>query len=760
VSRRRAILGIFVLSGAAGLIYEVVWARQLVLVFGNTTQAVSAILTGFFGGMAIGAWFGGRVADRVRSPLRLYGVLELALVVVVLLTPVTFGLIHEVYRGAFGTLENSPQLLALVRFVLSLAALGPATILMGATLPTLTRHLGHGDDSLSEAFGGLYAANTLGAVVGTLIAGLVLIELLGLSGTLAVGAGCSAIAGLLALGLSAAAGKASATGHTSDASRSETVAAVDSLGAPAVPRVGLAATVAFVSGLTSLGYQVLWTRLLASGTGNSTYVFTMILATFLFGITLGAIIFATVGRRVREPVALLAGTQVMVAAIAVVGLLVFIDHPPIYNPGQALATLGALQAMVFPVVLPATIVMGIAFPASSALLGGRDRVGARAGTLIAANTLGAIVGTFVIPFFLIPVIGSPAAVVLLAAANVATGIALALFAVRHRLARFATAAAGTAVAVIVAATLVVPGLAVDPSTARIKERNGIVFASAEDEIASVQAGTLGTSRQLWVTGTAMTLLTVDARLMPILPLVARPNATRALTVAFGMGSAFRSAVIAGLRTDAVELVPSVPDMFGYFFADAAAIKANPLGRIYVADGRNFLELTDQRYDIIVTDPPPPIESSGASIISSHEYYLAGRSRLTPNGIMMQWVPYGQSNPEFRAHLRTFRDVFPNVVVARGPGSFGVYMFGSEAPITFDPANMRTILSRPGVLDDISGAYDSPTKTIDGWLSRIPALVGVQGDAVAPYAGPGPLITDDRPAAEYFLLRRLFGPPWP
>jgi spermidine synthase len=450
----------------------------------------------------------------------------------------------------------------------------------------------------------------------------------------------------------------------------------------------------------------------------------------------------------------------VVAAIAVIGLLAFIDNPPIYNPGAALATLGALRAMVLPVVLPATIVMGIAFPASSALLGGRDRVGARAGTLLAANTLGAIVGTFVIPFFLIPLIGSPSSVLLLAAANVATGTALALFAVRHRLARLGTAAAGAAMAVVVAATLVIPGLAVDPSTARIKERNGIVFASAEDEIASVQAGTLGTSRQLWVTGTAMTLLTVDARLMPILPLMARPNATRALTVAFGMGSAFRSAIIAGLRTDAVELVPSVPDMFGYFFSDADAIKANPLGRIYVADGRNFLELTDQRYDIIVTDPPPPIESSGASIISSHEYYLAGRSRLTPNGIMMQWVPYGQSNPEFRAHLRTFRDVFPNVVVARGPGSFGVYMFGSEAPITFDPANMRKILSRPGVLDDISGAYDSPTKTIDGWLSRIPELVGVQGDAVVPYAGPGPLITDDRPAAEYFLLRRLFGPPWP
>ena len=171
------------------------------LVFGNTTQAVSAILTGFFGGMAIGAAVGGRIADRVRSPLRMYGLMECALVVIVVVTPISFGLIHEVYRGIYPSLEGSPQLLALVRLVLAVAALAPATILMGATFPSLTRHLAR-SNALSKAFGRLYAANTLGAIVGTLAAGLVLIELLGLSRALLVGAGCSLIAGLVALWLS------------------------------------------------------------------------------------------------------------------------------------------------------------------------------------------------------------------------------------------------------------------------------------------------------------------------------------------------------------------------------------------------------------------------------------------------------------------------------------------------------------------------------------------------------------------------------
>ena len=161
-----ALLLLFVLSGAAGLIYEVVWARQLVLVFGNTSQAVSTILTGFFGGLAIGGAVGGRVADRVVRPLRLYGFLELIVVVVVLLTPVTFRLIGEAYRGIYPALADAPLALALVRFALAILALAPATLIMGATLPTLTRYLTQGGRGIAGAFQRLYTANTVGAIVG------------------------------------------------------------------------------------------------------------------------------------------------------------------------------------------------------------------------------------------------------------------------------------------------------------------------------------------------------------------------------------------------------------------------------------------------------------------------------------------------------------------------------------------------------------------------------------------------------------------
>ena len=754
---RLAVLAIFVLSGAAGLIYEVVWARQLVLVFGNTTQAVSAILTGFFGGMAIGSVVGGRFADRVRSPLRLYGFLELALVVVVLLTPITFRLLHEVYRGIYGSLETTPQLLALVRFGLALLALGPATVMMGATLPALTRHLTGGSAHLSGAFGRLYAANTIGAIVGTLLSGLVLIELLGLSGALLVGAACSGVAGIVAMLLSRVMADPPPPAPRAIVEPARGRAARER----SMPLPTLALLVAFVSGLTSLGYQVLWTRLLSSGTGGSTYVFTMILGIFLTGIAIGAVIFSLVRSRISSPIALLAASQVAVALLVLAGLLNVIAQPQPINPFFPLEALDRLWNAAPWVVLPATIVMGIAFPASSALLdNGNGRVATSTGQLLASNTLGAITGTFLIPFVVIPAIGSPGAMVVLMLVNTATAAVLALARVRAPLPRIALTTAGIAAAVAVVLAVTQPGIILDPARARIARLNGTVAAASEDEIASVQAGKLGSTSHLWVGGTSMTLLTVDARLMPILPLIARPDSKTALTVAFGMGSSFRTALIAGLETDAVELVPSVPKMFGHFYPDAAQIRADPRGHVIVADGRNHVELTDKHYDIIVTDPPPPIESSGVSVIASLEYYRAGHTRLNPGGVMMQWMPYGSTLDDFRAQLRTFAAVFPEVLIAFGPGGYGFFMLGSDQPITFDDATMRSVLERPGVLEDVSTAYDSPEKTVDGWVRRIHSLVWLEGQAVRNFAGTGLMITDDHPLPEYFLLRRMYGPPSP
>lgn len=732
--KRSLIPLLFILSGAAGLIFEVVWSRQLVLVFGNTTQSVSTILTGFFGGMAVGSWIGGKIADHTKRPLLLYGALEVLLAVIVLLTPLTFPLIHSAYRSLFITLASAPNRIALVRFALAIIALSPATIMMGATLPTLTRYLARTNARLGTEFTRLYVANTMGAVFGAAAAGLVLIELLGLNGALRVGAACSLIAGLTAIALEFFATDNVPEIESADISRVEKRVSISRI----------AFIFAFVSGFTSLAYQVLWTRLLASGTGSSTYVFTVILTIFLLGLALGGVEYKRIGARVKSVTSMLAWLQLGIAFIAFGGMYAInaLDQLP--------ASLIWKSAVV---VLPATFAMGFSFPAASSLIKGEDsEVGGKAGLLVAANTIGAILATFVIPFVLIASFGSPHVLAFVIVVNAVTAILIAGFTRQVRRPIILAAAALILVAAVGASALS-DRIFVDPGVARVIRLGGKVYRSREDNFASVQAG-IGYGRELWVTGFSMTVLTVDAKLMPVLPLMFKPSSQSALVIAFGMGSAFRSSLIAGLRTDAVELVPSVPKMFDVFYPDAERVLANPRGRVVIADGRSVVELTKNRYDIIVVDPPPPLQSAGVSIISSREFYQASRRRLTSGGIMMQWVPWQQTMSDFKNHVRTFRSVFPNVAVFAGPGGNGFFILGSDSPLALRPSDIVAVLSRPGVVPDLSSAGDSPAKTLEEWTALIPRLLRIGSSRVVSFVGPGRLITDDRPLPEYFLLGAL------
>ena len=381
------------------------------------------------------------------------------------------------------------------------------------------------------------------------------------------------------------------------------------------------------------------------------------------------------------------------------------------------------------------------------------------GTLVSswANTLGVVIGTSTVPFLLVPLIGSQRSIVALSLANAGLGIFLLRATRSINIApRWLLSTSGATIACGIAYILVAnPPFIADPAETMVTAR-GELFASTEDAVASVQAGRLGKEKHLWVGGTGMTALTVDARLMAVMPIMLRPQADSMLVICFGMGSSFRSGLIGGLRVDGVELVPSVPKMFSYYHSDADRILANPRGRLRITDVRNYVELTNRTYDLIVVDPPPPVESSGTAVLYSREFYAASAARLKPGGLMMEWMPFGQSVDEFRAHVRTFAHVFPEVMIAFGPGGYGTFMFGSSRPIRIDESSIREVLARPGVLADLAEAVDSPASTVDAWLHLIPKLVWIAGADVARFAGNGPLITDDRPLTEYFLLRRLTG----
>ena len=321
-------------------------------------------------------------------------------------------------------------------------------------------------------------------------------------------------------------------------------------GVASISRPKLALAVAFVSGLTSLGYQNLWTRILSSGTGSSSYVFTGILAIFLTGIALGAFVFSRFLSRTRHPVALLGIAELALAVVVLAGLGVETKY---FVSWQFLPELAL-------VVAPPALVMGIVFPMSSMLVADSDdRVGTSAGMLLGANTVGALFGTFVVPFVLMPILTSPRSVVLIAAINAVTGVVLLWQARPVALVlRRAGSAIGGLVAIGAVVLMVVPNvLVVDPSISNLDRHHAQILGQAEDDVAATQAASVPGSPfklQLFVGGYSMTGVSAITRFMPDLPLMTRPDAKSMCIIAFGMGSSYRSALEAGLNVEAVDAV--------------------------------------------------------------------------------------------------------------------------------------------------------------------------------------------------------------
>jgi len=753
-SLRGVVLALFVASGAAGLIYQVVWSRELVLVFGNTTQAVATIVTAFMAGLGFGSLVGGRLADTSLRPLRLYGLVELAVAAMATLLPFAFSRLAEVYRGVWPSLVERPGQLAGVRFGLALAAVAPATFLMGMTLPLLTRYLVRSLDETGARLGELYAANTAGAMAGTLLGGFVLIEFLGLHLTSYLAVSLNVAAGLGALLLS----------RRWEASPDPAGARRERRARPEVPRdfrprrrAVLAAT--FVSGFVSLALEVLWTRMLAEGTGSSIYIFTTILAIFLLGIALGSFLY----RRFSRP----AGERLGTLGLCLAGVGVLAQATVVLGSGMVGHVPFVVRTVV--VLLPATVLMGYAFPLAGRLATpSAEAAGGSVGLLYAANTGGSILGSFGAAFVLAGTLGTNGSILLLGGLNLLAGAALfaadpvgrnqadggSRRAVPGRGRVVAAGMAGLAVLGLVASSLDLP-------VTRTRTQNellstGLPVTHAEDELATVDTvGGPAKGRRLLVGGVGMTSLTVDTKLMGYLSKALRPDAEDFLVIAFGMGGTYRSGLQLGLRTDAVELSPTVPSRMPVFFPDGDQFLHHPKGRVIVSDGRNYVRLSRETYDMVAVDPAPPIESAGSVVLYTREFLTEGKARLRPGGVFMLWIPYALPLDDFKEHVRTFAGVFGHVRLVLSPGRHGVFMFGSDAPLEFAEANVRKVLGTPAAISDLNDVPDHPPTDADGWVEEVRRSQWLADDRLRSFIGPGPQITDDRPRSEYFLWRRAF-----
>ncbi len=717
---------LFMASGAAGLIYQVVWTRDLVLVFGNTTQAIVTTVTAFLAGLGIGSLLGAAIGVKLRWPLAVYGLLETAVAVLALFVPLAFDAIATVFRSAYLSLPAGE--VALIRFGLAFFALTPVTLIMGLTLPILTRHLVRADPDVGERIARLYGLNTLGAVLGTVVSGYVLIELLGLRGS-------TFVAVVLNLGAGAGALLIARTVPKTQEVRSPAAGRRPRLHG----RQWLLLGVTFASGLVSLALEVLWTRLLQQGTGSSIYIFVAVLAIFLFGIAGGSLAFQRGKHRPPQ----LATLGSCLAGAAGLSLL-----PVIFSNIEGPAGL----PWVVPLILPVTALLGYAFPLTARLFVHSAADASRGvGLVYAANTAGCVIGTVAAGLILIPALGAATSIVTLCIIEAAIGCGLAIgFAPSQRPLRAGLGACLTAVLVTM---LFVPAARLTFTQRRIAVTQ-LPTAHFEDSVATVDVlGGPPATRGLLINGKGITSLTIDTKLLAYIPKALRPDASTMLNICFGMGTTYRSSIILGLRTDAVELDPTVPSVMSWFYSDASRYLHSPLGHIIISDGRNYVRLANKHYDLVTVDAPPPLWGAAAVVLLTHEFYQEVRQRLRPGGVLASFIPYS-GRPSQQMYLRTFRATFRYMTVIRSPRYHGMYVLGSQAPMVFRASAITAVFGSRAARADLASAPDYGPVPTTSWPGIIQRLVWLTNGQVDTYSGPGPMLTDDHPLSEYFLIRDL------
>jgi spermidine synthase len=638
---RLVVLAIAFVSGVAALIYQVVWLRWFRLLFGNTAYAASATLCAFFLGLALGAALFGRLSASVARPLRLYAWLEIGGVGLALLVPIVVGLYDPLYVLLYERMADSRATFVAVKFALALVAMLPPAVLLGGALPPLAAAFVADPGRLGRDGGLLYAVNTLGAAGGAALAGLWLPEHLGVRATYGV-----AIA--LALSAAAAAFASSARLPALRIARGEVRAA---------PRALL--LVAFVSGLGTLALEVLLIRALGQITSSSVYSYGAVLLVVLLCLAAGAAAAAaSEGRIAARP--LLAGALALetLLLLALPGTTVWATNDLHFWASGSLRNGLALAAALGG---PALLVGALILPLTFRLAAG-GAVGPRVGGLIAANTLGGVLGSLGASFVLLEQLGLWTSFAAVGALYAASAVA-AVPSVRGRGALVA------ALGVAAGAVLVSPAHPGRLPVVALREGERVV-AVAEGAHGVVSVLESSGIRQLKIdnhyslagSGAAKT----EER-SGHLALLLHPDPRRVAFVGAATGGTAASAVVHGVESiELVEIVPEVQAFAAEHFAeDNRGVHRDSRARLVVEDGRNHLRATPGRYDVVVTDLFVPWRA-GVGAMYSREHFEAVRGHLTPRGVFCQWLALYQLREEDLARIvSTFLAVFPEATVWRG-----------------------------------------------------------------------------------------------
>ncbi len=756
----RAILFLaFFLSGSSGLIYQTVWVRMLTRYLGATTYATATVLGVFMLGLALGSYIGGRLADRARQLITMYCAMEILIGVLAPFASMFLieGLGPTYIAWAQPISEQPSQLLALRLFFVAICLL-PATILMGATLPVLVAFVTRLHQQFQQGLGHLYAVNTFGAVAGVLAAGLLLLGEWGEQTSLFIACGLNLIAAVMACLLIGQEMSLVPMVQLPQQAQAELQ--------PFHPLVrSLALLTFFVSGLSALAYEILWSRLLVLVLETSIYAFSIMLATFLLGIAWGSWDSTRSKKLVQKPVLAFARLEIFIGAWAALGLLFL----PWFNRLWLQAGGGAEPMLTVPLVigslsclvmvLPMAFLFGMQFPvAVRCCLARPDQPGSSTGRAYLINTLGTVAGSLLTGFLLIPLIGTAHTLISISCLNIVLGLLLAAVTPREQ------RSIGVWFQGLVALALVgMIYLLGDPYPVMITERLQTHHGAGWQSFASFERATATTiaagdpqqptARTLLVNGVGMTHLCTETKLMAHLPYALVENPKRMCVICFGMGTTVRSAArYPGLQIDAVDIVPEVFDCFRFFHADAARIAALPQVHFHVDDGRNYLLVHPGKYDVITIDPAPPLHSAGTVNLYTQEFFELCRSRLTPDGIFCLWVPPAAES-EILMIMRSYFAAFPHVTLWGAHHTPGFYLLGKDKPFDI----------HAGKLERLADALLLHKEDLSEWdqhyldREQLKKLYLMDRNQLREWLGSEPRVTDDLPRTEFPLWRQWFSP---
>lgn len=742
-----ALVPLFFVSGACGLIYQVLWLRLLGLVFGVTVYAASTVWASFMAGLAIGSYVGGRLGDRVRRPLVWFGAIELLIGLTALTTPALLDQLQRLYVALQPSLPDSLAAVTTARAAIAFAVLIVPTVLMGATLPLVLQSAMGQSDQIGTKAGLLYGTNTAGAIAGTLAAGLLFIPGLGIWRTFLIAAVLNLTTGFIAVALGLRTSPPNFKTAASEPSVAPVIPDPQMIVAPPLRRLVL--IVFFISGFASLALEVIWFRIIVLIVRPTVYGFAVMLATILLGIAIGSYLVTPLMRRRIDWVGTLAGIEVASGLTALLSLTTLNWVPVVHDAILPAVSVVLPDYLAYPIaasvpaLLPTSVLLGMAFPIGLRLWAGAGsellpRVASRTGVFYSLNVVGAILGSLITGFLLLPALGSRNSLVLMSGLLCVSGLALLLAGGIRTTRRLGLAIASVLLFAAIALVLEDP---FDTFLTVRYPRDQVLWR--EESVQSTVSvhrdarGGLGLYLEGNHQASDQASMVFVHRRIGHLALVVHPDPREALVVGLGGGATAGAAAIhSGVALTVVELSPSVVRAASFFEHVNHGLLKNPRVRVVTDDGRNHLLLTSQRYDVIAADIILPFHA-GANNLYSADYFRLARAALRPGGLVLQWV--SGTEAEYKTIMRTFLSVFPETTL----WADGSLMIGSDRPLRLRQSDFDWKLQIPGRGEAFA---ELGIKTFDDLLKQY-----IAGPAeLRRLVGDGPVLTDDRPLTEYFL----------